>query len=109
MPLYMSACDALILTSAGEGSPNVVKEALACNLPVVATDVGDVRERIGTLAGCAVCGNDAPEALAAALTRVLQSEERPVLRDAVLHLSSDILAQRIIDVYKKARIAKSWL
>jgi len=43
MPWYYSAADAMILCSDSEGSPTSVKEALACNLPVVSTDVGDVR------------------------------------------------------------------
>ena len=40
---YMSACDALILTSCYEGSPLAIREAIACKLPVVSIDVGDVR------------------------------------------------------------------
>ena len=54
MPLYMNACDVLLLTSLHEGSPNVVKEALACNLPVVSVPVGDIPERIGRVPGCVV-------------------------------------------------------
>jgi teichuronic acid biosynthesis glycosyltransferase TuaC len=46
MPLYYSAADCLLHTSSSEGSPNVVKEALACNLPIVATPVGDIEELV---------------------------------------------------------------
>src|SRR4030065_378658 len=39
---FLNACDCLLMTSNQEGSPNIVKEALACNLPVISIDVGDV-------------------------------------------------------------------
>ena len=48
----MNACDALLFVSMYEGSPNIVKEALACNLPIVSVAVGDVAERLEGVAGC---------------------------------------------------------
>jgi len=102
IPLYMSACDVLLLASMHEGSPNVVKEALACNLPVVSTDVGDVRERIGAIEGCIVCENDAPETIATALTKVLSQGKRISGRQAVLDLDENLLTQKVIQVYHQA-------
>src|SRR5205085_11535463 len=61
---YINACNALILPSIAEGSPNIVKETMACNVPVVATNVGDVAQVIGRTQGCSVCDSN-PEALAA--------------------------------------------
>ncbi len=49
---YYNVADLLLLTSFFEGSPNVIKEAMACNCPIVCTDVGDVRWTIGETAGC---------------------------------------------------------
>jgi glycosyltransferase involved in cell wall biosynthesis len=100
VPDYMNACDALLLTSRNEGSPNVVKEALACNLPVVSTDVGDVRQRIQGLPGCEVCDDD-PSRLAAALVRALRGG-RPELRHAVLELDLRRTAARTAGVYREA-------
>lgn len=50
--LHMNACDALVLVSSHEGSPVAVREALACGLPVVSVDVGDVAEVIAGAHGC---------------------------------------------------------
>jgi glycosyltransferase involved in cell wall biosynthesis len=102
MPLYMSACDALILTSVHEGSPNVVKEALACNLPVVSVNTGDVPERLRAVDGCELCPDDRPETLAAALERVLTRGQRVDGRRAVEHLDERLLARRMINVYTQA-------
>ena len=100
MPLYMSACDALVLTSLEEGSPNVVKEALACDLPVVSVPVGDVAERLRGIAGCETCPDDRPETLAAALQRVLARRQRIAGRAAVIDLDENLLTQRVIAIYR---------
>jgi glycosyltransferase involved in cell wall biosynthesis len=44
VPLWISASDILVLPSLSEGRPNVVLEALSCEVPVVATDVGGIPE-----------------------------------------------------------------
>ena len=102
MPLLMNACDALIFTSLQEGSPNAVKEALACNLPVVSVPVGDVAERLHGVAGCELCPDDRPETLAAALERVLKRGTRTASRETVAHLDERLIADRVIGVYMRA-------
>src|SRR2546425_11718445 len=76
MPFYMNACDALVFTSREEGSPNAVKEALACDLPVVSVAVADVPLRLEGIPGCEACADDSPETIAAALERTLRRDER---------------------------------
>src|SRR6266516_570452 len=102
MPYYMGACDALVFTSRQEGSPNAVKEALACDLPVVSVPVGDVAERLQGVAGCEVCADDRPETIAAALARVLARGARIAGRDSVRHLDERLLTQQVIAIYRAA-------
>lgn len=102
MPCYMSACDVLLLTSAHEGSPNVVKEALACNLPVVGVDVGDVRQRLNLVAGCVVCADDAPHTIASGLRQALAHDQPIDGRSAVAALDERVLTERVVDVYRQA-------
>jgi glycosyltransferase involved in cell wall biosynthesis len=102
MPLYMNACDLLLLTSRHEGSSNAVKEALACNLPVVSVDVGDIRERLGSVAGCRVTADHEPATIAEALRTVLL-EARPVAgRATVMGIDEKVIAKKIIQVYRMA-------
>lgn len=102
VPLYMNACDLLLICSLHEGSPNVVKEALACNLPIVSTDVGDVRERIRTIDGCILCEDDRPQTIASALVKVLSQARRINGRQTVLDLNENLLTQQLIRVYWQA-------
>src|SRR4030088_407030 len=100
LALYMSACDALIFPSYQEGSPNIIKQAMACNLPIVATDVGDVGEVIGNTNGCYVCKAEMEE-FVQRLAVILRRRERTQGRAQVQHLARPVVAQRIIGVYEQ--------
>jgi len=99
MPVYYRAADVLLSASRSEGSPNVVKEALACNLPVVSTPVGDVEERLAGVQPSAVVPRDA-EAIAEALVQILLERKRSNGREHVIHLGLDQVAQRVLGVYR---------
>lgn len=101
MPWYFSAADALLLTSRHEGSPNAVKEALACDLPVISVDVGDVRERVEGVDGCHVVMAHDADALATALVDRLREPRRVAGRAAVAPLALDQVARRIVAVYEQ--------
>jgi len=61
VPIWLNASNVVLLTSLHEGSPNIVKEALACNVPVVSVDVGDVSERVEGIEGCYIARPDADD------------------------------------------------
>ncbi len=99
--LAMSAADVLILPSFQEGSPNVVKEALAAGLPVVASPVGDCPERLAGVAPGAVVALELG-VFAAAVERVLETGGRSNGRDQVAELELSAVARRILTVYERA-------
>ena len=72
--LLFNAVDCLLLTSKMEGSPQVIKEALACGCPIIATDVGDIKERTEGVPGCCIC-EATPESLAQALKETLSDTD----------------------------------
>lgn len=100
IPYYMAACDAMVFTSMQEGSPNVVKEALACDLPVVSVRVGDVEGRLAGIDGCELCADDEPETIAAALERVLRRGGRVNGRQTVQHLDETLLTRKVVGIYE---------
>ena len=100
---YMNACDAMLMTSLIEGSPNVVKEAMACDLPVIGVTVGDVPELLAGVDGCSHCPRDAAvmgEHLASLLS------DRPTCkgREGLLHRGLDLanVARRVASIYHLA-------
>lgn len=99
MPLYYQAADALLCTSIAEGSPNVVKEALACSLPVVSTLVGDVPERLAGVSPSCIVPRD-PKEFGEAITNILLTRQRSNGRERILHLDISQVADRILTVYR---------
>jgi glycosyltransferase involved in cell wall biosynthesis len=98
---YINASNVLLLPSIHEGSPNIVKETMACNVPVVATDVGDVAQVVGHTKGCRVCPRD-PDALAAALKEALLLTGPTTGRADIAHLECSVVAKQVISVYEQA-------
>lgn len=103
--LLLNACDLALLTSISEGSPQFIKEAMACNCPIVSTDVGDVKWVVGNTEGCYLTSFD---------IKVTSDKLREVLEFAAkvgrtkgreriiqLGLDSETIAKEIIEVYRK--------
>jgi len=102
VPLYMNACDVLVLTSMHEASPCVIKEAMACNLPIVSVDVGDVAERIGGVQGCYL-SERAPYDVADKLRQALGNGRFSDSRKKIAELSLQTIATRVMAVYDKVQ------
>lgn len=100
VPLYMNACDVLLLLSDGEGSPMVIKEAMACNLPIVSVPVGDVPKVIGGTDGCYLCSQDPADA-AEKLRVALGHPGRTNGREMIEYMRHDVIAKRIVAVYQE--------
>lgn len=109
VPLYMNACDAMIMCSLIEGSPNVVKEAMACNVPIVASPVGDVAELLSGVPGYEL-GERHPQDLGQRLAQCLvesnghDPQSRTEGRNTILARKLDLasIAERVVQVYRLA-------
>ena len=99
MPWMLNASDCLLLTSDHEGSPNIIKEALACNLPIVSVDVGDVVERLKGVTPSLVVDRD-PKRLGHAIGDILREKRRSNGRNIIEKvLSEEAIARRLYDLY----------
>jgi glycosyltransferase involved in cell wall biosynthesis len=97
MPYYYNASNVIVLLSKHEGSPNVIKEAMACNRPIVATDVGDIKENIDTTEGCFVVNAD-PIEVADKIIKAITYEQTNG-RFKIRHLRSEIISDKLIELY----------
>jgi len=97
----MNACDTLLMTSHSEGSPQVIKEALACGCPIVSVDVGDVAELTQGLKNCFIVGYASKE-IADALSLAIDSERNLDGRQRLIDrgLDNTQIASALIKIYQ---------
>ncbi|MFY0631401.1 MAG: glycosyltransferase [Flavobacteriaceae bacterium] len=98
-PYYLNKCSVFVLTSYQEGSPNVIKEAMACNIPIVSTNVGDVEKIIMNTQGCYLTSFD-PKEVAEKIDKAILFNKRTTGRNDIKHLNSKLVAKKIIEIYK---------
>lgn len=101
VPTYLQAADLLLCASKREGSPNIVKEAMACNLPIISTDVGDVAERLENVSQTKVLPRDV-KLFSDWAVKFLREKKRANSFDKIQHLSLENIAKRVVEVYGKA-------
>jgi teichuronic acid biosynthesis glycosyltransferase TuaC len=101
MPLYFNASSVHLLTSDFEGSPNSVKESLCCNTPVVATNVGNIKEMIEGSGNCYVSENFEPENLAKLVVKAIETEGVPRNLIFSKELDQKSISIKIYELYKR--------
>jgi len=99
VPVYMNAADAVLVTSKRESGPMVVKEAAACNVPVVSTDVGFARDVLAGVRHSDVADDD--DELADALSRALDADTPADGRDRIDVLGVERMAEKLEGVYRR--------
>jgi teichuronic acid biosynthesis glycosyltransferase TuaC len=102
--LLMNTCDCVLVTSFSEGSPQFIKEAMACNCPIVTTNIGDVELVLGETAGCFVTSFE-PDDIASKVEKAIEFRKKynhTNGRDRILKLGldSETVALKIIGIYK---------
>lgn len=102
IPYYINASSLHIITSDFEGSPNSVKECLACNVPIVSTPVGDVNNLIKDVKNCYLSSNFEVSNIVKLSIISLSSNQKSNGRNRIkkLNLTMENISMKIINLYK---------
>lgn len=98
----LSACDLFALPTKSEGSPQALKEAMACNCPIIATDVADIKHLLGDLDGHYLCSFD-PKDVATKVEEALSFNSRTKGRERIIELglTNDLVAKKLVEIYEE--------
>ena len=102
MNQLFNAADSLLLTSLHEGSPNIVKEAMACNLPIVSVNCGDVKERLSSVNNSFVSKDYCSKELASYFENLVEGKLRSNGREVLINqgLDSESVAKNLLTIFK---------
>jgi glycosyltransferase involved in cell wall biosynthesis len=91
------------MTSHREGSPVIIKEAMACGTPIVSVDVGDVKEVLADVDGCFISTYDANN-IATHLKQALKYDGKTNGPQSIIEkeLSNELVVKKIIEIYNNA-------
>ncbi len=100
--LLINAANCLLMTSHREGSPVVIKEAMACGTPIVSVDVGDVKNVVSGVSGCFLSAYDAND-IAVNIRQALSFKSKTNGPQRIIEkgLSNEIIAHQILEIYQK--------
>lgn len=100
MPYYINACNLTIITSLHEGWPNCIKEALACNVPFVATDISDLQEIANKTTTCMVVEADEVK-LSKAIIQISKVAGGDDLRNFISDMTVENCSRKLKEEYEK--------
>jgi glycosyltransferase involved in cell wall biosynthesis len=106
--LLLNACDLALITSYNEGSNQFLKEAMACNRPIISTNVGDAERIFGNIEGCYLTSLNVEDVITNIL-KALEFGQRYGKTDGrqriiELGLDSESIAKRVVAVYNKVAL-----
>ena len=105
--LLYNAVDCVLMTSNNEGSPQFIKEAMACNCPIVSVDVGDVKQVISGTDGCYLAERD-PSDIAEKLDLAIKHGKTNGRNKVLKEFEAGVIARKIIRVYEEVIYDKTF-